>query len=482
MARKNEKERISATKHDSLVYRREVPRESIGAGMFGSVPYNKKIILVGRLMLADRTGHISKFGVFDVLGEKEIILLERIEGDGVSVPAYLVRTPENIQVMNSTIHYGDIVMLEGVKLCVDGNDIFLGEEIILLSKAVGDVYDSNIDFRKKLNLYTHRHLQLIRNPEKLSHFRRCSLVLRVIRQFLYQRGYEEVNMTLLQKSFEAGLAEPFVTRAVEHGQDMFLRLTSELLLWRLMIAGFSKVFEIGKSFRNQGAATNTLPQFTILELYHAYANQEETEYLARDMILEIIFQLYDSNLLPTSGGVIDCSCGWPIYDFREEVMKYAGLPYNEKYSVAELLCILDKMNIPRPAIVNKYTIATATYSFVMSKIKGPAFLRNLPAAQSPLYKLNDDESTVDESLLIVGGKPIVTIVNPERDPRVVRRRMREQLLYRKEGQNSGVNEDILNAMKLGLPPCRGMAIGIEHLLMLLFDIEDIRDVELFPVF
>lgn len=289
-------------------------------------------------------------------------------------------------------------------------------------------------------------------------------------------------MTLLQKSFEAGLAEPFVTHAVEHDRDMFLRLTSELLLWRLMIAGFSKVFEIGKSFRNQGATTNTLPQFTLLELYHAYADQEEMESLARDMILEILVQLYGSTSLPTSGGAIDCSCKWPVYDFRKEVKEHAGLPYNEECPVAELLCMLDKMGIPRPAIVNKYTIATAMYASVMSRITGPAFLRNLPAAQSPLYKFNDDRSTVDESLLIVNGRPMVTIVNPERDHEIVQRRMEEQMLYRKEGQNSGVNEDILNAMKLGLPPCRGMAIGIEHLLMLLLNAEDIRDVELFPVF
>ena len=135
-----------------------------------------------------------------------------------------------------------------------------------------------------------------------------------------------------------------------------------------------------------------------------------------------------------------------------------------------------------PAVVNKYTIATAMYSFVMSKIKGPAFLRNLPAAQSPLYKLNDDKSTVDETLLVINGMLIADIVNPERDPDVVKRRMKEQLRYRKESQINGINEDILNAMKLGLPPSRGIGMGIERLLTLLLNVEDIRDVELFPVF
>lgn len=482
MARKSEKKRISVLKRDSLAYRREVPRGSIGVDVFDSVPYGKKIVLVGRLMLVDRTGKISKLGLFDVLDGKKVILLERIEGNGASVSAYLTRTPENIQAMNSTIHYGDIVMLEGRKLRVDDSNVFLGKRITLLSKAVGDVYDSNVDFRKKSNLYTHRHLQLIQDPEKISHFRRCSLVFRTIRQFLYQEGYEELNMTLLQKSFEAGLADSFMTRAVEHDGNMFLRLTSEMFLWKLMIAGFSKVFEIGKSFRNQGATASMLPQFTILELYHAYACQEEIEDLMRHMIRKILIKLYGSALIPTSGGVIDCSGEWGVYDFREEVKKYTGLTYSENYSVEELLRVLDAAGVSRPTITNKYTIATALYSSVMSDIRGPAFLRNLPAAQSPLYKLNDDGSTVDETILIINGMLVADLVNPERDPEVLRRRMEEQLLYRKGGQNGDVNEDILNAMKFGLPPCRGVGMGIERLLMLLLNVEDIRDVELFPVF
>ncbi len=481
MARRSERKRVSALAGDSIAYRREVPRGSVGAGAFCDVPYGENIALVGRLMLADRTGIISKLGLFGELNGKEVIILERIESDGASIPAYLVRIPENIRVVNSTIHYGDIVMLGGVKLRVGSDDVFLGERIELISKAVGDVYDSNIDFRKKTNWYTHRHLQLIRDPERLKHFRKCSLVLRTIRQFLYQRGYEEVSMTLLQKDFEAGLADPFVTHAAESDKDMFLRLSSELLLWRLMIAGFSKVFEIGKSFRNQDATLNTLPQFTLLELYHAYADREEIESLGRGMIREVLAQLYGSAILPTSE-VLDCSGKWPVHDFRDEVKKYTGLPYKEEYPMETLLNMADVMGATRPAVVNKYTIATAMYSSVMSKIRGPAFLRNLPAAQSPLYKLNDDQSTVDETLLIISGNPVITIVNPERDPDIIRRRMEEQLYYRSGSQAENINDDILNAMKLGLPPCRGMAIGVEHLLMLLLNMENIRDVELFPVF
>lgn len=475
MAKRSERKRVSALASDPLVYRREAPRGSVGAGAFCDVPYGENIALLGRLMFADRTGRISKFGLFGELNGKGVIILERIEGDGASIPAYLVSTPENIQVMNSTIHYGDIVMLEGIKLRVDDNDIFLGERIELISKAVGDVYDSNIDFRKKINWYTHRHLQLIRDQERLTHFHKCSLVLRTIRQFLYQRGYEEVSITLLQKDFEAGLADPFVTHATESDKDMFLRLSSELLLWRLMIAGFSRVFEIGKSFRNQGATLNTLPQFTLLELYHAYADREEIESLGQDMIRKVLVQLYGFATLPTPEGVLNCSGEWPVYDFRNEVKKYTGLPYNEEYPMETLLSMADAMGATKPAVVNKYTIATAMYSSVMSKIRGPAFLRNLPAAQSPLYKLNDDKSTVDETLLVINGSPVVTIVNPERDPVIVEWRMEEQLRYRRGSRSGNINKSILDAMKLGLPPCRGMAIGIEHLLMLLLNVENIRE-------
>jgi len=482
MARKSERKRATALEIDPLAYRREAPRGSVEVCTLDRVAYGEKTIVVGRLMLSDNTGEISKLGVFGTLEGKEVLTLERIEGNGLSVPAYLVRTPENIETMNSVIHYGDIVMLEGVKLCVAGKDVLLGNRIKLLSKATGDVYDSNIDFRKRSNLYAHRHLQMIRDREKILHFRKCSTVFRVIRQFLYDNGYEELSMTLLQESFEAGLADPFITHVTKHDKDMYLRLTSELFLRKLMIAGFSKVFEIGKSFRNQGATADMLPQFTILELYRAYATREEMENLMRDMICEILVQLYGSTSIPTIKGSIDCAGEWPSCDFNDELEKCTGLRYNESRPVEELLHILDKAGIAHPARVNKYTVATSLYAHVMSNIAGPAFLRNLPAAQSPLFKVNDDGSTVDETLLVINGMLVADLVNPERDPRIIKRRMEEQLTYRKESQNGGVNEDIISAMKFGLPPCRGIGMGMERLLMLLLNTEDIRDVELFPVF
>ena len=482
MARKSERKRAMALEIDPLAYRREAPRGSIEVCALDRVSYGEKTTVVGRLMLSDNTGEISKLGVFGTLEGKEVLTLERIEGNGLSIPAFLMRTPENIEIMNSVVHYGDVVMLEGVKLCVAGKDVLLGDRIELLSKATGDVYDSNVDFRKRSNLYAHRHLQLIQNQGKILHFRRCSLVFRAIRQFLYKEGYDELSMTLLQENFEAGLADPFVTHVTEHDRDMYLRLTSELFLRKLMVAGFSKVFEIGKSFRNQGATADMLPQFTILELYRAYAGREEIENLTKDMICEVLIQLYGAPSIPTAKGELDCSGNWPSYDFTEEIEKCTGLRYDESRPVEDLLHILDKAGIVHPIKVNKYTVATALYCHVMANITGPAFLRNLPAAQSPLFKVNDDGSTVDETLLVINGMLVADLVNPERDPRLIRQHMEEQLTYRKESQNDGINEDIISAMKFGLPPCRGIGMGMERLLMLLLNTEDIRDVELFPVF
>lgn len=482
MARKSERKRATALEIDPLAYRREAPRGSVEICTLNKVAYGEKAVVVGRLMLSDNTGEISKLGVFGTLEGNEVLVLERIEGNGLSIPAYLMRTPENIETMSSVIHYGDIVMLDCVKLCVSGKDVILGDKIRLLSKATADVYDSNVDFRKRSNLYAHRHLQLIQNQGKILHFRKCSLVFRAIRQFLYKEGYDELSMTMLQENFEAGLADPFVTHVTEHDKDMYLRLTSELFLRKLMIAGFSKVFEIGKSFRNQGATANMLPQFTILELYRAYASREEMENLAKDMICEILIQLYGSPSIPTAKGEIDCSRDWPSYDFMEEIEKCTGLRYDESRPVEELVRILDKAEIAHPAKVNKYTVATALYCYVMARITGPAFLRNLPAAQSPLFKVNDGGSTVDETLLVINGMLVADLVNPERDPRLIRQHMEKQLTYRKESQNDGINEDIISAMKFGLPPCRGIGMGMERLLMLLLNTEDIRDVEIFPVF
>lgn len=475
------KKRLSVVEDDPSVYRKNLPENCLDVADLREVSYEKKVTLVGRIMLSDETGHISKFGVFDTLDEKKVIILEKIKSGYDSISAYLLRTSRNTETVNKKINYGDIVVLEGVKTRTDDGDIFLADDISLVSKAVGEIYNKNIDFSKNKNLYQHRHLQLLQDEEMLSRFRKCSTVLRLIREFLYEKEYEEINTTLLQKSFKGGLCKPFLTRSEDKDKDMFLRVTSEQQLQKLMIAGFSKVFQIGKSFRNQTATSSMLPQFTILELYQAYAEREEMEKMVKNMILEILDELYDSYSFPTSDGRMDCSGDWPVYDFREEVKKCTGLQYSEK-SVAQLLSILDKMDIERPKKVNKYTIAVEIYCSIMSKIKGPAFLRNLPAAQSPLYKLNDDGSTIDETLLVIDGMLIADIVNPERDPEVLKRRMEKQLLYCDHNQKESINKDIISAMKLGLPPSRGIGMGIERLLMLLLNVKDIRGVDLFPVF
>lgn len=482
MAKKSEKKRKNALSKDPLVYRRDVSFGVIQADSFAALQNGERTKFAGRLMLSDQTGEISRLGVFEKMGDKEVIVFERIEGNGYSIAAFLVRTPENVSAVNSIVHYGDIVILDGVKICSANGYAFLADNVTLLSKATGDVYDTNIDFRKKVNVHTYRHLQMVRDQEKVQYFRKCSMVFQTIRQFLYRNGYEELNMTMLQKSFEAGLADPFVTHSNDQNKDMYLRLTSELYLRKLMIAGFSKVFEIGKSFRNQGATINMLPQFTILELYRAYATRDEMENLMQNMICEILVQLYGSTSLPTRNGAIDCSGKWLSIEFNDELERCTGQRYDESRPVDDLLHLLDKVGIAHPAKVNKNTIATCLYGHVMSKITGPAYLRNLPAAQSPIFKINDDGSTVDETLLVINGMLIADLINPERDPNVIRSRMEEQLSYRNNDQKEEVNEDIIDAMRYALPPCRGVGMGIERLLMLLLKAEDIRDVELFPVF
>ncbi len=482
MTRKSKKKRMAALKCDSLAYRREVPGGSIRADEFDSISLDQEVILVGRIMLADKTGKISKLGVFEEVNDEQVICLEHLESNGGSVPVFLLRTDDNIQQVNSSIHYGDVVMIEGVRKEMGAEGFLIGHKIKLLSKAIGDVHDSNIDFRKKPNLYSQRHLDFLRNPEKIQWFRKCFLALASLRQFLYRKGYEETNMTLLQNSFEAGLANPFETYSMEHEKNLYLRVTSELFLWKLMIAGFSKVFEIGKSFRNQKATANMLPQFTILELYHAYASRDEIENLVREMICEVIVQLHGHLEIPTPKGSIDCSGKWGVCDFSEEVKRMTGSFYCEENSIEELLTIADKMNSPRPEVINKYSIASAMYSTVMSQIKEPTFLRNLPAAQSPLYHLNTDGSTVDETLLVINGELVADIVNPERDPEILRRRMEDQLQYRSHKQGNKINEDILTALNLGLPPSRGVGIGVERMFKLLLNAEDISEIELFPLF
>ncbi|MEA3449396.1 MAG: amino acid--tRNA ligase-related protein [Patescibacteria group bacterium] len=481
MSRKSEKRRILALKKDLLAYRREMPKDIVMIGNINDFSENEKIKIAGRIVLADCSGKISKLGLFDNIGDQEVIILENISDNGEKIQAYLVKNKHNIEYMNQYIHYGDIVMLDGYKFKIEGKFAFLADDITLFSKAIGDIYDKNINFKKRSNVYSYRYIEMIRDVEKVKLFQSCSKVIQIIRQFLYNRGYNETCMSLLQESFEAGFANPFVTHVVEYDRDMYLRLTAELLFRKLMVAGFSSVFEISKSFRNQNTAGNMIPEFTIFELYKSYSSRDEMELLVKAIVCKILDGLYCELSIPIDDGFIDCSGYWEVFDFRDEVKSLTGMEYNEQLSVGELAKFLDKAGIKRPNAINKYTVATALYKNIVSLIEGPAFLRNLPAAQSPLFKLNEDGSTVDETLLVIKGSLIADIVNAERDPEIMRKRFEEQATYQAR-EAYIVNEDILQAMKFGLPPCRGIGMGIERLFMFLLNKKSIREVQIFPVF
>jgi lysyl-tRNA synthetase class 2 len=485
MAKRNEYKRVAALKSDPQIYRREVPNGAVEVPQLLDMPVaGVSVVVVGRLMLADVTGFVSKLGVYTTLNDEDVIVLENIESDGVSIPAYLIRNDKNVESMNTLIHAGDVLLLEGMKQHDSTSDrhVFVAQNIAVLSKAVGDVYDKNIDFRKRSNMYTHRHVQMVRDHNMICQFKAYSKVYRIIRQYLYAQEYDEMSMTLLQENFEAGLAAPFTTYVVDRERDMCLRLTAELFLRKLMIAGFSKVFEIGKSFRNQGAVATMHPEFTILELYRAYAQEGEMETLLREMLRKVIIEIYGKEIISTDNGDIDCSGEWKTVDFGSEIRRLTGVSYDEGRSVEDNALLLDMLGVARPSVLNKYTVGTELYVHFISTYREPTFLRGLPTATSPLNKQNVDGSTIDETLLVINGMLVADIVNAERDPQVLRARMEEQVAYRENDKITGVNEELLDAMRYGLPPCQGIGVGMERLLMLFFNKKELRDVEVFPVF
>lgn len=483
MAKKKERKRVAALECDPHMYRREVPDNAFEASKLNEAPIGEEVSLVGRLMLSDKSGAISRLGVYATLNNTEVIELERIGSGGISIRAYLVRNEENAETMNTLIHVGDVVVLHGQTEIDQGSGgvVFVARQVEVLSKATADVYDKNVDFRKRSNLNTQRHLQLLRDESHLAEFQAYTRVYRGIRQYLYAQGYEEVRLPILQETFEAGLATPFRTHVVDRDRDMYLRLTAELFLRKLMIAGFTKSFEIGTSFRNQGATPSMNPVFTILELYRAYAKEGELELVLQNMIQAVLMEVYGHTIIPTGDGNIDCSGIWETVDLNEELCKLTGMRYSEEASAEKNATILDALGVARPVVLNNYTVGTEMYVYFMSTYREPVFLKGLPASTSPLNKLRDDGSTIDETLLVINGMLVADIVNAERDPRVLRARMEAQSVFR-EHDEAGVNEELLQAMTYGLPPCRGIGMGLERFLMLLFNKKEIREVELFPIF
>jgi lysyl-tRNA synthetase class 2 len=289
----------------------------------------------------------------------------------------------------------------------------------------------------------------------------------------------EVETPMMQPLAGGAAAKPFVTHHEALGVDLFLRVAPELYLKRLLVAGFEKVYEINRNFRNEGISRKHNPEFTMLEVYEAYGDYETMMDLAQGLVTSAAENVLDSMLIKRHDGQeIDLTPPWRRVTYRELVEERLGKDWFA-LRPEERKLRATQMGVELPPKAPDYEVTNAIFEKTIEPtLMNPTFVTHLPAELVVLAKPNkEDPGVVDVFELVINGQEIAPAYTELNDPVI----QRERLLHQAAGHEEKLDEDFLSALEHGMPPAGGMGVGIDRLVMMFAGAESIRDVILFPL-
>jgi lysyl-tRNA synthetase class 2 len=356
---------------------------------------------------------------------------------------------------------------------------FLGKSLLPHPDKWGGLEE--IEYRLR-----HRYLDLLYSPETLERTLSRVKIVRTIRTYLDSLGFIEVEGPTLHAIAGGAAARPFVTHHNALDIDLFLRIALELHLKRLLVGGIEKVFEIGRVFRNEGIDTRHNPEFTMLELYQAYADYETMMDVTEGMVVACVKALRGGAAdlkLPYGDGVIDYSPPWPRLTYGELFEEYVGTPMHDERAVVEqaLKHGLPAQGLALPVVVHK--LFEAVVEPRLQGLDRPLFVKDYPAELCPLTKRKRGDQRVAERFeLYLRGMELANAYTELNDPVTQEATFRQQLAGLPADESMArMDEDFLRALRHGMPPAGGLGVGIDRLVMLLTNTQTIRDVILFPL-
>ena len=335
--------------------------------------------------------------------------------------------------------------------------------------------------------YRQREVDIITNPEVKTTFMKRSQIIKGIREFLDNRGFLEVETPMLATIAGGASARPFITHHNTLDLDMFLRIAPELYLKRCIVAGFEKVYELGRTFRNEGMSVRHNPEFTMIELYQAFADYNDMMELTENMVAEVCKKVNGTTKVTYQGTEIDFMPPWRRITMVDAVKEYAGVDFKEIKSNEEAQAIAKEKHLEFPKPLNTVTkgeVLNALYEeFCEEHMIQPTFIIDYPVEISPLTKKKrGDEMFTERFEGFVFGRELCNAYSELNDPIVQRERFAQQEKERELGDDEAymIDEEFMSALETGMPPTGGLGIGIDRLVMFLTDSASIRDVILFP--
>ena len=354
----------------------------------------------------------------------------------------------------------------------------------LLAKALRPLPDkwhglADVDTR-----FRQRYVDLIANDEARRVFAVRFGVVAELRRFLSERGFVEVETPVLHLQAGGAAARPFVTHHNALDMPLRLRIALELHLKRLLVAGYERVFEIGRVFRNEGLSTRHNPEFTMLELYEAYADYTDMMTLTEELVSSCARATVATTVVNVDGREIDLAPPWPRRTMLDLIEEYAGRRVHPSQPIAELGAICDELGVAREPDWGSGKLVLELYEkLVEPNLVGPVFVLDYPREVSPLARVHrDDPALVERFEPVVLGREIGNAFSELNDPIDQRERFEAQAALADAGDEEahGVDEDYVRALEYGLPPCGGLGIGVDRLVMLIAGVSTIREVILFP--
>lgn len=460
--------RYEPTHHasDVLAYGADKDKEQLEAENF-------RVRVAGRLMV--RRGH----------GKASFAVLNDITGN-IQIYAKVDVLGEDTYEVFHLLDLGDIIGVEGTVFRTNRGEItVLVEKLDVLTKSLRPLPEKWHGLKDVETRYRQRYLDLIVNPDVREIFIARSKIIQAIRSFLDGRGYLEVETPTLHAIASGAHARPFLTHHNALDMSLHLRIAIELHLKRLIVGGLERVYEIGRVYRNEGVSTRHNPEFTMLELYEAYADFHDIMDLTEGMIRHAANAVAQTLHIQYGDNVIDLESPWRRAHMADLVKEHTGVDFRQVTSTEDARALAKEHGI---AVGEHMTYGHILNEFfeqrVEDKLIQPTFVYGHPVEISPLAKKNvDDPRFTDRFELFIVGREHGNAFSELNDPIDQRDRFVAQLQEREAGNDEAqdLDEDFLTALEHGMPPTGGLGVGIDRLVMLLTAQPSIRDVLLFPL-
>ena len=377
------------------------------------------------------------------------------------------------------LELGDIIGAAGeLGRTKTGEITVWADNVTLLSKSLLPPPEkfhglADVDLR-----YRQRYVDLWANPEVMERFKKRSAIIATIRSFLQGRGFLEVETPMMQQIPGGAAAKPFVTHHNSLDMDLFLRIAPELFLKRLLVGGMEKVFEINRNFRNEGLSRQHNPEFTMLEVYQAYADYNVMMDLTEEIISECVQKHCAGKEVRFADVTINYRQPWRRAEYADLLAEYSGCSIDDMAAIREKAqeLGLDERTMDDAVVISKLFEAT-----VEGNLVDPTFVMDYPAELCPLTRRKKDNPKFAERFeLYIAGMELANAYTELNDPAVQEENFKIQLRGQEESM-AKMDVDFITALKYGMPPAGGLGIGIDRLIMVLTGAASIRDVVLFPL-